>query len=168
MTLTDNGPRLLGRKEAAAYCGISPASFSLWVSTGRMPAALPGTKKWDKRAIDARLDEISGIGGAKTASPATLDPYKEWQDSQRERDIHRPLHRLDVKSERILRFMIDHSDHRVANVIPGAGEKTLEMLAKKGLLKRSSKDSGGRREYDVTSEGRAEIERTDTWKNWNQ
>ena len=58
--MTD-GPRLIGRKEAAAYCGIGESTFSLWVSTDKMPSAVPGTRKWDKRAIDARLDEISGL-----------------------------------------------------------------------------------------------------------
>lgn len=57
----DNGPRLIGRKEAADYCGIGESTFSLWVSTHKMPSAIAGTRKWDKRAIDARLDEISGL-----------------------------------------------------------------------------------------------------------
>ncbi|WP_246650511.1 helix-turn-helix transcriptional regulator [Rhizobium laguerreae] len=55
-------PRLIGRKEAAAYCGIGESTFSLWVANHKMPPAIAGTRKWDKRAIDARLDEISGIG----------------------------------------------------------------------------------------------------------
>lgn len=57
----DNGQRLIGRKEAAAYLGIGESTFSLWVATHKMPPVIPGTKKWDKRAIDARLDEISGL-----------------------------------------------------------------------------------------------------------
>ncbi|MBY2906072.1 helix-turn-helix transcriptional regulator [Rhizobium leguminosarum] len=55
-------PRLIGRKDAAAYCGIGESTFSLWVANHKMPPAIAGTRKWDKRAIDARLDEISGIG----------------------------------------------------------------------------------------------------------
>ncbi len=54
-------PRLIGRKEAADYLGIGESTFSLWVANGKMPPAIPGTRKWDKRAIDARLDEISGL-----------------------------------------------------------------------------------------------------------
>lgn len=38
--MTDNGPRLIGRKEAAAYCGITPTAFSLWVGGHKMPPAL--------------------------------------------------------------------------------------------------------------------------------
>lgn len=37
MTDNDNCPRLIGRKEAAAYCGITPTAFSLWVRTHIMP-----------------------------------------------------------------------------------------------------------------------------------
>lgn len=57
----NDSPRLIGRKEAAAYCGISPTCFSMWVASHKMPPAIPGTRKWDKRAIDAKLDEISGL-----------------------------------------------------------------------------------------------------------
>lgn len=70
--MTD-GPRLIGRKEAAAYSGVTPSCFSMWVATHKMPPAIPGTRKWDKRAIDARLDEISGLD----TKPAE-DPYEKW------------------------------------------------------------------------------------------
>ena len=66
-------PRLIGRKEAAEYCGISPTCFSLWVSTHKMPPPIPGTRKWDRRAIDAKLDEISGL-----AATEPEDPYVKW------------------------------------------------------------------------------------------
>lgn len=35
--MTDNGPRLIGRKEAAIYCGISPTCLSMWVAGHKMP-----------------------------------------------------------------------------------------------------------------------------------
>ncbi|TBC21571.1 helix-turn-helix transcriptional regulator [Rhizobium ruizarguesonis] len=66
-------PRLIGRKEAAAYCGIAVSTFSLWVSTHKMPLCIPGTRKWDKRAIDAKLDEISGVDVNEDE-----DPYDKW------------------------------------------------------------------------------------------
>lgn len=72
MTDTDQ-PRLIGRKDAAAYCGVAQSTFSLWVSTYKMPPAVPGTRKWDKKAIDAKLDEISGL----TEEP-TEDRYNKW------------------------------------------------------------------------------------------
>jgi hypothetical protein len=70
----DNVPRLIGRKEAAAYLGIGESTFSLWVSTHKMPPVIAGTKKWDKRAIDARLDEISGLG-----EDVKEDAYDRWE-----------------------------------------------------------------------------------------
>jgi len=54
-------PRLMTGPEAAAYLGVTPASFSKWVADGRAPKPLPGTRRWDRKAIDAALDKISGI-----------------------------------------------------------------------------------------------------------
>jgi len=72
MTDTDQ-PRLISRKDAAAYCGVAQSTFSLWVSTHKMPPAVPGTRKWDKKAIDAKLDEISGLD-----TEPTEDRYTKW------------------------------------------------------------------------------------------
>lgn len=72
--MTD-GPRLIGRAEAAAYCGITPTAFSLWVRTNIMPPAIPGTRKWDKKAIDAKLDEISGL----VANNSQEDEFDRWE-----------------------------------------------------------------------------------------
>lgn len=70
----DNEPRLIGRREAAAYCGITPTCFSMWVASHKMPPAIPGTRKWDKKAIDARLDEISGLGANDNE-----DAFDRWE-----------------------------------------------------------------------------------------
>ncbi|MGM4886440.1 helix-turn-helix transcriptional regulator [Tardiphaga sp. 11_C7_N12_6] len=59
--MADNTPRLMNRGEAAAYCGISPSTFSNWVGKGTIPRPLQGTKRWDRLAIDQALDEKSGI-----------------------------------------------------------------------------------------------------------
>ncbi len=69
-----DGPRLIGRKEATAYLGIAESTFSMWVASHKMPPPIYGTRKWDKRAIDAKLDEISGIGSAADDE----DPYEKW------------------------------------------------------------------------------------------
>ncbi|MEH3090749.1 MAG: hypothetical protein PGN20_01640 [Agrobacterium cavarae] len=66
-------PRLIGRKDAAAYLGIAESTFSSWVSSHKMPPPIPGTRKWDRKAIDARIDEISGLG-----SNDDEDPYEKW------------------------------------------------------------------------------------------
>lgn len=71
MTGTNNEPRLIGRKDAAAYCGIAESTFSMWVATNKMPPALPGTRRWDKAAIDDKLDALRGVA-------ANEDPYQKW------------------------------------------------------------------------------------------
>ncbi|MGW9949820.1 hypothetical protein J2W92_005171 [Rhizobium leguminosarum] len=70
--MTDT-PRLICRKEAAEYCGIANSTFSLWVASHKMPPAIPGTRMWDKRAIDAKLDEISRLTPGDQE-----DPYEKW------------------------------------------------------------------------------------------
>jgi hypothetical protein len=49
------------RKQAAAYCGITYSGFGTWIQNGIIPRALPGTRRWDRRAIDQALDQQSGI-----------------------------------------------------------------------------------------------------------
>lgn len=66
-------PRLIGRKDAAAYLGIAESTFSSWVSSHKMPPPIPGTRKWDRKAIDARIDEISGLRVNDDE-----DPYEKW------------------------------------------------------------------------------------------
>ncbi|NTA48197.1 hypothetical protein G6L34_08825 [Agrobacterium tumefaciens] len=69
----DNSPRLVGRKEAAEYLGIAESTFSMWVATLKMPQPIAGTRRWDKKAIDARLDELSGLSANDNE-----DPYEKW------------------------------------------------------------------------------------------
>ena len=55
-------PRGITREEAATYCGCgSMATFSNWVRRGIIPGPVPGTKRWDRKAIDAALDRASGL-----------------------------------------------------------------------------------------------------------
>lgn len=76
-------PRLLSRKEASAYCGVSPTCFSMWIAGHKMPPAIPGTRKWDKRAIDARLDEISGLAANDNAAETDLQKWKRERDARK-------------------------------------------------------------------------------------
>jgi predicted DNA-binding transcriptional regulator AlpA len=67
-------PRLLTREQAAAYCGIGLAMFTNWVRSGIIPGPVPGTHRWDRKAIDAALDQASGL--QSTMSPSPLDAWK--------------------------------------------------------------------------------------------
>ena len=82
--MTDS-PRLIGRKEAAAYCGVTPTCFSMWVASHKMPPAIPGTRKWDKRAIDAKLDEISGLRVNDNKPQDGLNEWRKKRDARRAR-----------------------------------------------------------------------------------
>ena len=79
MTALALKPRLVSRAEAALYCGLKPSRFSDLVRNGTMPPAIPGTNKWDIRAIDQRLDKLSGIQPEKQQS--ALERWKAQQNA---------------------------------------------------------------------------------------
>jgi len=61
MVESDSPNRLIDRRQAAAYCGVTPTTFSSWVARGTMPSAVFGTRRWDMRSIDRYLDVIAGL-----------------------------------------------------------------------------------------------------------
>ncbi|GMB81218.1 MAG: hypothetical protein BGO06_02525 [Shinella sp. 65-6] len=130
--MTDN-PRLISRAEAAAYCGITPTCFSMWVATHKMPPSIPGTRKWDKRAIDAKLDEISGLQGKDKNGQTDL---QKWRDRRRARKegANRPKHSLDKRAAETLAAMSYNTDLKTLNVLPGVGPATMKALIRKGLV----------------------------------
>ena len=59
--------RGLSIEEAAAYAGCkSVSAFRDWVRRGLMPRRIPGTHRYDRRAIDAALDRMSGLAATET------------------------------------------------------------------------------------------------------
>jgi hypothetical protein len=74
---TEIRPRLLTRQQAAEYCNLSPSSFSNWVRLGKLPHTLPGTARWDLKAIDVALDKLSGLLIQTEASSSPLDEWRE-------------------------------------------------------------------------------------------
>ena len=70
--------RVISKKEAASYAGVSPGHFEKLVRSGQLPPALslPGVKRWDKAALDKALDEMSGL------SRVTENPYDAWSRSR--------------------------------------------------------------------------------------
>lgn len=71
---TPFAPRCLSRQDAACHCGVSVYSFDDWVRRGILPKPIPGTRRWDRKAIDAALDRLSGITANIPSSPLA-----EWR-----------------------------------------------------------------------------------------
>jgi hypothetical protein len=78
MTDVDLQPRLLSGKDAAAYCSVTPETFSRWVASGAMPKAVIG-RRWDRKAIDLALDKLSGITAVLTEDDANLAAEEAWE-----------------------------------------------------------------------------------------
>ena len=73
-------PRGMSKEQAAAYAGCETLSaFNDWIRRGILPGPIPGTYKWDRKAIDAALDQLSGL--QPTMQPR-LSPYDAWKASQ--------------------------------------------------------------------------------------
>lgn len=91
-------PRYLGRAEAARYLGVSPATFDTEVAAGTWPApvrrgALKTKLTWDRKALDAAADRLSGIPapspGARPTPPDDTVLDEEW-DRRIERHARPP------------------------------------------------------------------------------
>jgi hypothetical protein len=76
--------RLVSREQAAFYCGLSASAFSRWVKLQRLPPPLPGTSRWDLKAIDVALDSLSGLQRTETSA---LD---EWREKRARRSKGNP------------------------------------------------------------------------------
>lgn len=80
-------PRGLSRRDAAAYCGCATLSaFDDWVRREIVPGPMPGTAKWDRKAIDRALDKRSGLpsDSAEPSSPQAeaAAAYDGWRSGQ--------------------------------------------------------------------------------------
>jgi hypothetical protein len=68
--------RGLTKQEAADYCGCKTlAAFDRWRAKGIVPDPIPGTNRWDRKALDRALDRASGI----VTDSAELSPYQRWK-----------------------------------------------------------------------------------------
>ena len=72
-------PRLMSGADAAAYCGLTPVSFAKWVAAGTVPGPLPGTRRWDRKALDLALDKASGIVAATAATDDNEAVEQAWE-----------------------------------------------------------------------------------------
>lgn len=55
-------PILMLRRTAAAYCDVSEVAFEREVAVGRLPQPVlfGGKEHWDRRAIEAAIDALTG------------------------------------------------------------------------------------------------------------
>ncbi len=85
-------PRGMSKETAAQYAGCeSLSSFDDWVRRGIMPPKIPGTNKWDRKAIDAALDRLSGFQPTIAPKASAFDLWKAQQDDHQDhRDTHHP------------------------------------------------------------------------------
>ena len=69
-------PRGLSATAAAIYAGCQTvAAFRAWVRRGIMPKPMPGTRRYDRRAIDLALDRLSQISSQSSESSV----YGQWK-----------------------------------------------------------------------------------------
>lgn len=68
--------RALTRKAAAAYVGVGVVTFNKLVKEGIYPCATLGARRWDRKALDAAMDKLSGFD-------ASLTPYDLWKAGKR-------------------------------------------------------------------------------------
>ena len=88
-------PRLMTGPEAAAYLGLTPATFSKWVSSGKAPPPLPGTRRWDRKALDLALDKISGTRPAPISEEdQEEDEWQQWHRGYEARNAARERSRV--------------------------------------------------------------------------
>jgi hypothetical protein len=74
--IPSQSPRGLSVEEAATYAGCKTVSaFRDWVRKGIMPSPLPGTHRYDRKAIDAALDRLSGLSTTMTE----VSEYEAWK-----------------------------------------------------------------------------------------
>lgn len=62
-------------EEAAEYTGLSPSGYRDWVRKGLLPGPWPGTRRYDRKAIDVALDRLSGLSTSSTGASA----YDDWK-----------------------------------------------------------------------------------------
>lgn len=75
--------RGMTKEDAALYCGCATtAAFDVWIRKGIVPGAIPGTNRWDRKAIDLALDRISNIVEEVPAS-GLLAEWKRKRSSGR-------------------------------------------------------------------------------------
>lgn len=142
--------RLLTKTQAASYCGLSPATFG-GVCPVKPIALGDGVRmhRYDVRDIDNWID---GFKAPVQSSLARTLLERNAPTS------------LDDKYIKILRYMRDHPECDAATDIRGAGERTLDVLSEKNVIRAHGADSKGRRRFFLTELGKDELKKIDAWE----
>jgi hypothetical protein len=155
----------------------------MWVASHKMPPSIPGTRKWDKRAIDARLDEISGLGvkdnnedefdrwerrqrdETDASQPAVLSNYDDWFIKKtKRREKYRPQLGLDAKLERVIMSLANHPELDTVSCIAGAGPSCMDHLIDMGAVRLADMEDEKTFRYALTEEGAKEVHRIRKWR----
>lgn len=76
-------PRMLSRSAAAAYCGLSVTCFEQRCPV--QPIRMGSRKLWDRRAIDAWLDQLGGTMPHRPSNMRYLEALDDDGDYTRAR-----------------------------------------------------------------------------------
>jgi predicted DNA-binding transcriptional regulator AlpA len=77
-------PRLITREAAAAYCCLSPTSFDVLVTAGKMPKPKilgPRRHAWDVRELDAAIDLLPTEGDDANTVDTSWDDIDAAQEA---------------------------------------------------------------------------------------
>jgi hypothetical protein len=68
-------PRCVRRRDIERAYGLKPAAFSRLVAKGIMPPRVPGTRMWDRRAIEHALDKLAGLNHSARDNESEADRW---------------------------------------------------------------------------------------------
>lgn len=71
--------RLLTQIELADYLSLSESGVADWRRRGLIPGPIPGTHRYDKKAVDLALDKRSKLSTTPTSA---LDEWKAGQNAR--------------------------------------------------------------------------------------
>lgn len=77
-----SSPRCVRRQEIEQAYGLRPAVFSRLVAKGIMPLRVPGTRMWDRHAIDHALDKLAGFDRPGNANETVADRWFRENDNE--------------------------------------------------------------------------------------
>ena len=75
-------PRLLSKKAAADYCGVCVTTLDSYVRQGLVPGPVANTRRFDRKAIDLALDNLSKLTSSKSQSPTAYEKRRARKQAQ--------------------------------------------------------------------------------------